>query len=89
MKNKMEDVRNHLVETMEALNDRDATPEDQKRAVDRAKAMSGVANSFIESVKIEIQAIRLADEVGMLPVSVAPPVITERADTPRLGVRHA
>jgi hypothetical protein len=78
MKNKLEDVRNHLVAAMEALNGEDNDPAAVKQAVDRAKAMSNVANSYIESVKIEIDAIRLADEVGMLPVSVAAPVQTDR-----------
>lgn len=90
MKNKMEDVRNHLVDAMEALNDKESSPEAQTQAVNRAKAMSNVANSFIQSVKVEIDAIRLADEVGMLPTSVAPPmVITKRSTLLERGGAHA
>lgn len=87
MKNKIEDVRNHLVSAMEALNDENLKPEDIDRAVDRGKAVSNLANSYIHSVKVEIEAIRLADEVGMLPASIAQPekVLTPRAAIGRRG----
>lgn len=86
MKNKLDDVRNHLVAAMEALNSEDSDPVSVKQAVDRAKAMSNVANSYIESVKVEIEAIRLADDVGLLPVSVAAPVAQDR-NRGSIGVR--
>lgn len=88
MKNKLEDVRNHLVQAMEALNQEDAPPEEIQRSIGRAKAMSNVANSFIESVKVEIDAIKLADEAGLLPSSVAQPVKMVEAQ-PALGSRRA
>ena len=88
MKNKIEDVRTHLVACMEALNSDDLKPDQATIVVDRAKAMSQVANSYILAVKVEIDAIRLDDEVGLLPASVAKP---ELAVTPRaaLGRRAA
>ncbi len=78
MKNKLQDVRDHLVLAMERLNEEGADPTAVKAAVDRAKAVSTVANSFIDSVKVEIDAIRVASDCGMLPVSVATPVLAER-----------
>lgn len=87
MKNKIEDVRNHLVAAMEALNADDLSPEAAGLAIDKAKAISNLSNSYIHSVKVEIAAIRLADEVGMLPASIARP---EASMTPRaaLGRRN-
>lgn len=76
MKNKIEDVRNHLVVAMEALNADDLSPEAAAQVVERAKAVSNLANSYIGSVKVEIDAIRLADEVGMLPASIAKPELS-------------
>lgn len=73
MKNRIEDVRNHLVAQMEALNADEVNAE----AIERAKAMSGVATAYINAVKVEIDAIRLADEVGMLPGSITQPVKCE------------
>jgi hypothetical protein len=66
MKNKMVDVRNHLCAMLEALGDPEATAD----VVERAKATSLVANSYIAAVKTEIDAIRLADEIGKLPQAV-------------------
>ena len=69
MKNKMADVRNHLVAMLEALGDPDASA----TVIERAKATSLVANSYISAVKTEIDAIRLADDIGRLPASVEAP----------------
>jgi hypothetical protein len=66
MKNKMSDVRDHLVAMMEQLGDPDSKPE----VIERAKAMSQVAGQYIDAVKTEITAARVAAEVGYLPTAV-------------------
>lgn len=66
MKNKVEDVRNHLVMMLEALGDKDA----DALTIERAKATSHVAATYISAVKVEIDAIRLMDDTGRLPLSV-------------------
>lgn len=73
MKNRIEDVRNHLVQAMEALNNEEAKPEEITQAIEKGKAISSLATSYINAVKVELDAIRLADEVGMLPASVTEP----------------
>jgi hypothetical protein len=50
MKNKMTDLRNHLFETLEALKDKD-----QPMDIERAKAVSDIAQVLINSAKVEIQ----------------------------------
>jgi hypothetical protein len=82
MKNKVEDVRNHLVAAMEALNEDGAKPEEIAQAIEKGKAMSGLATAYIAAVKVEMDAIRLAEEVGMLPASITPPTQVKT-----LGVR--
>lgn len=54
MKNKLSDLRNHLFETIEALKD-----PDKPMDIDRAKAVSEVAQTIINSAKIELQFIEL------------------------------
>lgn len=54
MKNRMTDLRNHLFETLEALNDRD-----QPMEVERAKVISDVAQTLINSAKVELQFMEL------------------------------
>lgn len=66
MKNKMSDVRDHLVAMLEQLGD----PEVKTEVIERAKASALVADKYIAAVKVEIDAIRLMDDTGRLPLSV-------------------
>lgn len=68
MKNKMTDVRNHLVAMLEALGDPDAN----EQTIERAKATSLVAGTYISAVKCEIDAFRLHDDIGRMPLAVDP-----------------
>jgi hypothetical protein len=54
-KNKLSDLRNHLFETIERLKD-----EENPMPVDRAKTISDVAQTIINSAKVELRAIELA-----------------------------
>jgi len=78
MKNKIDDVRNHLVQAMEALNNEDSTPEEIAQAIEKGKVISSLSTSYINAVKVEISAIRLVDETGLLPGSVAEPLKCDR-----------
>jgi hypothetical protein len=53
VKNKIEDLRNHLFETLEALKDKE-----HPMPLDRAKAVSDVAQTIINSAKVEVDFIR-------------------------------
>lgn len=59
MKNKMQDLRNHLFETLEALKDPDHPME-----VARGKAVANVAQTIINTAKVELDVFR---ETGRLP----------------------
>lgn len=48
-KNKIEDLRNHLFEALEALKDPDKPME-----VERAKAIADVARVIVDSAKVEV-----------------------------------
>lgn len=64
MKNRIEDLRNHLFETIEALKDNE-NPMD----IERAKAISGVARTMINSAKTEIDFLKVTgrvDDAGFL-----------------------
>jgi hypothetical protein len=56
MKNKLEDLRNHLFATLEALQD-----EENPMALDRAKAVADVAQVLINSAKVEVDYVRVTD----------------------------
>lgn len=59
-RNKISDVRDHLVAMLEQLGDSEIKPE----VIERAKASSNVAAQYIAAVKVEIDARRLIAEHG-------------------------
>lgn len=69
MRNRMTDVRDHLIYQMEVL--RDAPRDQLDGEIERAKAMSGLASQLIDSAKVEVQFMQARDDAeptGFLPV---------------------
>lgn len=65
MKNKIEDLRNHLFAVIEGLADPDNPME-----IDRAIAIANVAQVLINSAKVEVEFMRVTDSVrgsGFIP----------------------
>lgn len=56
-KNKIEDLRNHLFATLEALQDDDAPME-----IERARAISHVAQTVINSAKVEVDYLKVVGD---------------------------
>jgi hypothetical protein len=81
MKNKIEDLRNHLFATIEALRD-----EDRPMDVERARAIGEVASVIISSAKVEVQylAANGGRGTGFLPHEQADTHVTV-ATRPRLA----
>lgn len=52
-KNKIDDLRNHLFETLEALKD-----PDHPMDLDRARVVSLVAQTLIDSAKVEVDLVK-------------------------------
>jgi hypothetical protein len=57
MKNKIEDLRNHLFATLESLQD-----SDNPMPIDRAKAVAEVAQVLINSAKVEVDYLKATDQ---------------------------
>ncbi|WP_375191827.1 hypothetical protein [Marinobacter sp.] len=55
MKNKIEDLRDHLFETIEKVKDGDMD-------LDRARAISGVAQTIINSAKVENDYLKITGQ---------------------------
>jgi len=53
-KNRIDDLRNHLFETLEALKD-----EDKPMDLDRARAVAEVAKVIVESAKVEVNFLKV------------------------------
>jgi len=58
MKNKIEDLRNHLFETLEALKD-----EDKPMELDRARAIADVARVVVDSAKVEVDFLKVTGQM--------------------------
>lgn len=61
MKNKIEDLRNHLFASLEKLSE--ATPEELATELERSKAISEVAKVIVDSAKVEVDYIKATDGV--------------------------
>ena len=69
MRNRMTDVRDHLIYQMEVL--RDAPSDQLDGEIERAKAMASLASQLIDSAKVEVQFMQARDDAeptGFLPV---------------------
>lgn len=65
MKNKINDLRNHLFETLEALKDTEEPME-----IDRARAVADVARVLVDSAKVEVDFLKVTGGIhgsGFLP----------------------
>lgn len=56
-KNKIQDLRDHLFETIELLKS-----EENKMPIDKAKAIADIAQVIINTAKVEIDFIRATDK---------------------------
>lgn len=85
MKNKMSDVRDYLVQALEDLSDTGADAEKMARTIERAKTISTVAGTYVQAVKVEMDALRLADDIGCMPTALDPAPALERHDETGAG----
>ena len=73
MKNKLEDLRNHLFTALEGLSD-----VEKPMPIERALAIAEVAQVVINSAKVEVDFLRLHDGMatgtGFVPVEPKPVV---------------
>ncbi|MFW6284151.1 MAG: hypothetical protein ACOC1H_02040 [Desulfosalsimonas sp.] len=72
MKNKIEDLRNHLFATIEALQD-----EEKPMDLDRAKTISEVAQTIINSAKVEVDFLKNTGAIsgsGFIPYEPRKPL---------------
>jgi hypothetical protein len=87
-KNKIDDLRDHLFETLEALKD-DEKPMD----IDRAKAIADVARVIVDSAKVEVDFLKVSGAIkstDFLPDADEAKPAARAAVAPRdLGCGHA
>lgn len=78
MKNKIEDLRDHLFEVIEALKDKE-NPMD----LDRARTIAEVAQTMVNSAKVEVDHMKATGQVtgsGFLPDPSRRPALSGSED---------
>ena len=80
-KNKLSDLRDHLFETLESLKD----PE-KPMDLERARAVSEVAQTMINLAKVEVDMVRAVDGRGIEGVFFS--VEGESRELPRIEAAH-
>jgi len=84
MKNKIEDLRDHLFATIEALRD-----EEKPMDLERAKTISTVAQTIINSAQVEVAAARAMGapslNTGFIPATPRGPKPLELPSSTRPG----
>lgn len=74
----VKDVRAFLLKQLAELADSDMTAEEAKLVIEKAKTTSAVAGTYINAVRVELDAVKLFDETGMLPGAIETPEAIER-----------
>lgn len=69
----MKDVRDFLTKQLVELADSDLKGEELSAALERARATSLVASTYVSTVKVEIDAARLLDDTGKLVSAIDAP----------------
>ena len=62
MKNSLSDLNNILFEQIERLNDDEVMEKSSAQEIERAKAMSSVANQIIQNAALQLQAAKFMDD---------------------------
>ena len=58
-RDKMQDLRHHLFAQLERLEGEDLTIEDLEKEVKRSKALVGIANTLIDTARVELKYIEM------------------------------
>jgi hypothetical protein len=80
MKNKIDDLRNHLFATLEALQD-----EGNPMELDRAKAIAEVSQTIINTAKVEVDFLKATGRqtaTDFMPAAEAPKSLPDTRKAP-------
>lgn len=63
-RNKLTDLNDHLFAQLERLNDEEVTGADMREEINKAKAISTIANQIINTNKLTLEAMKLVVKNG-------------------------
>lgn len=65
MKNKLQDLNDHLFAQLERLSDEDCKGDELKSEIGRAKAVSGISRDIVQNASLALDAKKLQLEYGL------------------------
>ncbi|MPW31840.1 hypothetical protein F9L16_23015 [Agarivorans sp. B2Z047] len=67
MKNKLEDLNDHLFAQMERLGDESLSKESLEKEISRTRAITGVSNEIVSNARLALDVEKFKDEIGLTP----------------------
>lgn len=65
MKNKIQDLRDHMFAALERLNDENLTPEALQLEISRCKALQNIGTVIVKSAKVEVDFLKVTGTDGV------------------------
>lgn len=76
MKRSLADLNEYLFDELDKITNDDLEGDELKREIERAGAVASVAGTIVNSAKVQLSAIRVADELGMKQSESMPLLLT-------------
>jgi len=64
MKNKIQDLNNHLYAQLERLGEEKITADKLEKEISRSKAITSVANTIVDSFRTTVEAMKVLEKAG-------------------------
>lgn len=65
MRNKIQDLNNHLFAQLERLGEEDISSDKLEIEINRSKAITTIASNIVESSKVTIEAMKIMEKSGI------------------------
>lgn len=86
-KNRLEDLNDYLFLALESLDNKDLSPEELQREIQRAKTISEVGGKIIDLAKVSLESIKVQEDYLGRGSSV--PKLFQPHSLPKLGEKNA
>lgn len=76
MKRSLADLNEYLFDALDKVTNDDLEGDELKKEIDRAGAVASIASTIVNSAKVQLSAIKVADDLGMKQPESMPLLLT-------------